>query len=81
VIDGGMTWLAIIAAINMAIGLYYYVRVIAQMYLHPTEYDFRLPPRTGWTIGYAACFAGTIVLGIWPRRIITFVDFARDLLR
>lgn len=30
--DGGMTWLAVIAAVNMAIGLFYYVRVIAEMY-------------------------------------------------
>lgn len=31
-IDGGMTWLAVVAAINMAIGFFYYVRVIAEMY-------------------------------------------------
>jgi NADH-quinone oxidoreductase subunit N len=81
IIDGGMTWLAIVAAVNMAVALYYYVRVIAQMYLIPAEHEFHLPPRIGWTASYIACLAGTIALGIWPWRFVTFADFARELLR
>ena len=34
-IGAGFGWLAVIAAINTAISLYYYVRVIAPMYLQP----------------------------------------------
>jgi NADH-quinone oxidoreductase subunit N len=81
VMDGGMAWLAIVAAANMAIALYYYVRVIAQMYLQPTIHDFALPTRMGWTVGYAACIAGTIALGVFPWRFVTFTDFATALLR
>ena len=36
-IDGGMTWLAVVAAVNMAVGLYYYVAVLAEMYLRRPE--------------------------------------------
>jgi NADH-quinone oxidoreductase subunit N len=80
-IDGGMAWLAIVAAANMAIALYYYVRVIAQMYLHPAEHDFALPQRAGWTASYALCVAGTLALGIFPWRFVALVDLARHWLQ
>lgn len=81
VIDSGMLWLAIVAAVNMAVGLYYYVRVIAQMYLHTAEHDFALPPRLGWQVSYVACVAGILVLGIWPWGIVSFVGHASEWLR
>ncbi|HET6906954.1 MAG TPA: NADH-quinone oxidoreductase subunit N [Rhodanobacteraceae bacterium] len=77
VIDGGMLWLAIIAAINMAIALYYYVHVIAQLYLHPPKHDFVLPQRVGWSAGYALCVAGTLGLGIFPWHFVALADLAR----
>lgn len=76
-IDGGMPWLAIVAAVNMAVALYYYVRVIAQLYLHPAEHNYALPPRAGWTAGYALCAAGTFAFGIFPWRFVALADLAR----
>lgn len=65
-IDGGIAWLAVVAAVNMAIALFYYAVIVAEMY-------FRKPKRTeavaagvgyAWAVGL--CTAGTIVLGVVP---------------
>lgn len=77
IVDGGMLWLAIAAAVNMAIALYYYMRVIAQLYLHPAQHDFALPPRAGWTAGYALCAAGVLALGIFPWQFVALAQLAR----
>ena len=53
--DGGMTWLAVIAAINMAIGLFYYVRVIAEMYFEAPLWGEPLIGGIGYATGLSAC--------------------------
>lgn len=65
-IDGGMTWLAAIGAVNMAVGLFYYMRVIAEMYF---ETPLRSEPVTGgvgYMVGLALSVAGTLMFGIAP---------------
>jgi NADH-quinone oxidoreductase subunit N len=80
-IEGGMTWLAIVAAGNMAIALYYYVCVLAHLYLHARHPGIGLPLRPGWTLAYAACAAGVVALGIWPGWLIDIVESTEELLR
>jgi NADH-quinone oxidoreductase subunit N len=65
-IGGGMTWLAIVAILNMVIGLYYYAMLAGRLY-------FEIPPSSasptldGFTaVAMAAATAGTLVLGVWP---------------
>jgi NADH-quinone oxidoreductase subunit N len=65
-IDGGMLWLAIIAAINMVLGLFYYIRVIGEMYWKPARHAFPLITGAGFTGAYAVLLFGTLALGIWP---------------
>ena len=66
VIGGGMTWLAIIAILNMVVGLYYYAMLAGRLY-------FEVPPSSaspsldGFTaIAMAAATGATLVLGVWP---------------
>ncbi|MEO8713524.1 MAG: NADH-quinone oxidoreductase subunit N [Acetobacteraceae bacterium] len=76
-IDGGMTWLAVIGAANMAIGLFYYVRIIAEMYF---EAPTRREPVTGglgYAAGLALCTAGTLVFGIVPSLGLSLSILAR----
>ena len=61
-IDGGMTWLAVIAALNMALALYYYVAIIAEMYLKQPSYQERLPGDAGYTLAAGLSLAGTFGL-------------------
>jgi NADH-quinone oxidoreductase subunit N len=65
-IDGNMLWLAIIGAINMVIGLFYYIRVIGEMYWRPAKHPFPLITGVGFTGAYAVLLFGTLALGIWP---------------
>jgi NADH-quinone oxidoreductase subunit N len=80
VIDGGMTWLAIAAAINMTVALYYYVRVIAETILHAPVHDFPLPHDTGYVVGAAVCTGGTLLFGLWPGPPLAVVEAIRRML-
>jgi NADH-quinone oxidoreductase subunit N len=74
-IDGGMAWLAVVGAINMTVGLYYYVRIIADMFMGPTSQKAQQPLRIRISAGYAAAAAiatvGTVALGIAPESVIS----------
>jgi NADH-quinone oxidoreductase subunit N len=65
--------LAIIGAINAAIGAYYYLRIVAAMYLRdpvkPLEPSFRLAP----SVVVAVCAFLTLLLGIYPTPVIHYV--------
>lgn len=64
-IDGGYTWLAIAAALNTVVSLFYYARVIAPMYFAPPEGD--APVTLGMASGTVAvlCAAALVGLGIF----------------
>lgn len=82
-IDGGMTWLAIIGVLNMTVALFYYVRVIAEMYTKPPvcEYPGRMQGQMGYTLTYGLCLLGTLVLGIVPGPLLDLVSRAGQMLR
>jgi len=60
-IDGGYAWLAVVAAVNTVMSLYYYLRVIAPMVLAPRDGDVH---RLGPLAGLAAAVAGLGVIGL-----------------
>lgn len=68
-------WLAIIAAVNAAIGAYYYLRVIGTMYLRtaikPLPGRLTLPN----ALALIGCVGLTIWLGCYPKPV---VEFARQ---
>ncbi|HJS87108.1 MAG TPA: NADH-quinone oxidoreductase subunit N [Acetobacteraceae bacterium] len=65
-IDGGMTWLAVIGAANMAVGLFYYVRIIAEMYFEAPSRREPVTGGLGYALGLVLSAAGTLVFGIIP---------------
>ena len=65
-IDGGFTWLAVLAAANMVIALWYYVRVIAEMFLFDSCAGALPDDGIGMRIALSACVIGTVLLGVWP---------------
>jgi len=74
-IDGGMAWLAVAGAINMAIGLYYYALVVADMFMEPasqaTQQSAPIPVGAGYAAAAAIATAGTLVLGIAPDSVLS----------
>ncbi len=73
-VDGGLGWLAVVMAVNVAIGLVYYLRVIAVL-LRPAE-DEQVP--TGSVarpvqIVLVLTLAAAVVLSVLPGLLVTAV--------
>lgn len=70
--DRMLTWLAIFAAVNAAVGVYYYLRVVVTMYLKASDEPPALVPpmpvNQPWPLKAAiyGCLFGTIVIGLFP---------------
>ncbi|MBC8287272.1 MAG: NADH-quinone oxidoreductase subunit N [Nitrospinae bacterium] len=73
-IQEGLLTLVIIAVLNSAISLYYYLKVIVFMYMKEQEAEFRisLTPMTLFVVLVGVI--GTINLGIFPNAIITLAS-------
>ncbi|MBF0277780.1 MAG: NADH-quinone oxidoreductase subunit N [SAR324 cluster bacterium] len=63
----GLHWLVAVAAVNSTVSLYYYLRIVRQMYIEPAEENaVRLPvsPVLASTVGLT--LLGTVLVGILP---------------
>jgi NADH-quinone oxidoreductase subunit N len=67
-------WLALILLINAAIGGWYYLRVIAKMYLYPSARP--ISRKTVWPglVALLLCAMATIGIGIYPRWVYDAVS-------
>lgn len=66
-IERGLFWLVVVAAINVTVSLYYYLQIIKEAYLTPSEdeSEMRVPPivtATAW-----AAVGLTLLAGFYPR--------------
>ncbi len=63
----GFNWLVAVAAINSTISLYYYLRIVRQMYIEPVyEGATRLPASAPVVATLAVLSLGVVLLGIVP---------------
>lgn len=63
----GYHWLVAVAAINSTVSLYYYLRIVRQMYIEAPEEGAKALPSSSsirWTIAVATI--ATVVLGVMP---------------
>jgi NADH-quinone oxidoreductase subunit N len=65
-------WLAIIGAVNAAIGAYYYLRIVAAMYLRTAIKPLAGHPGLSGILALAACAGVTIWLGCYPPQAMEF---------
>ncbi len=65
-IDGGLLWLAIIGAANMALAIFYYLAPVARIYLRPPAGEIRVPAAWEFTAAFILCLGGVFWLGIFP---------------
>lgn len=69
VIEGGYAWLAIAAAINTVVSLFYYARVLGPMYFESEGQP--LPLLEGWAgTAIAITTAVLVVIGIWAEPLL-----------
>ncbi len=67
-LSAGLVWLVIIAALNSAISVYYYARVIVAMYAQEeSAAPARIVARPGLILSVIAGVAGTILVGLYPQ--------------
>jgi NADH-quinone oxidoreductase subunit N len=78
-IRGHYTWLAVLAVINSAISLYYYLRVVVCMYLREPTTDEPYSTSPALTAALAVSAGMTILIGIWPERFLQLVSFSYSL--
>ena len=73
-VEGGYVLLTVIAVIMSAVSLYYYFRIVVQMYLQDGEEEGAEPAsllRDRWTeVMIAVCLVLTMVIGVWPAPVV-----------
>jgi NADH-quinone oxidoreductase subunit N len=61
-----LRWLALLGAINSAIGAYYYLRIVVIMYLRPARVPLDAQPAWPTMIAVAACALLSLLVGLYP---------------
>ena len=69
-LSSGLTWLAVVAVLNFALALYYYLLPIVEMYLRAPETVTRLPDRPEYLLALGASVFGTLFIGIFPSVVL-----------
>lgn len=78
---GWLVLLAIVAVVNSAISLYYYLRVIRAMYVEPGSEEARIEVGTGTTVAVVLCLAAVLLMGFWSQPFVeASMKAARSLL-
>jgi NADH-quinone oxidoreductase subunit N len=75
-IKANFAWLAVLAVLNTAISLYYYVRIVVQMYIKDpiSEERFSMSPALAAALGIAVLF--TLLIGVYPEHFISYARMA-----
>jgi len=78
--NGGLVWLAVVGAVNMTIALFYYVAVVAQLYMRaPGIGVWPAQAGAGYTMALAVCLAGTLLFGIFPELLLAVTAFLPEI--
>ncbi len=79
VIDAGYGWLAALAVANTVVSVFYYVRVLAPVYLDE-PLGAPLPRLGSWAVGSVAlATAAVVLLGVWANGLLAAAHAARIL--
>ncbi len=80
-LSDGLVWLVVIAAINFALALYYYLVPVVEMYLKEPEVKVSLPNRPSYVISLSLSVLGTLLIGIFPSLALGVTRYLAELLR
>ena len=79
-INSGWTWLAVVGAINAAISIFYYLRIVVVMVIEDPVEDATLVRSAPLTLTLAVAVVMTIVVGIWAQPFLLWASSASHLL-
>lgn len=75
VLKAGWGWVALVGVLTSAISLYYYFRVIVSMFLKPVpEVVLPMAKSRSLTVALTICLVGTLWLGLFPQRVLEWVN-------
>ena len=84
-VNGGMTWLAVVAVIFAAISAFYYLRIVMVMYMREPEGSIasqsRLETSPALSLVLACALAGVVLLGLFPNGLWSLATHAAPLLK
>jgi len=76
-VNEGFIWLIVIAVLNSLISVYYYLRVVVNMYMKPVEAEVEhLPVSYSARLGLILCVYAVIHIGILPSSFIRMAENA-----
>lgn len=78
--EGGLGWLAVVAAVNWVVALAYYLAPLVEAYLKEAEAPTILPTDPLRTLASGVATAGTLVLGIFPGWVLGLVGLSARML-
>ena len=73
-VDQQLLWLVCIAVINSVISLYYYLRVIREMYVTESDHTAKLPVPRLTTATASVLFLGMILVGVYPGPLLDAIS-------
>ncbi len=77
--QAGLVWLVAIGVANSVVSLYYYLRIVWQIYVAEGESaPLALPWRSGVAMG--VCISGVLILGVYPEPMLTAAAHAASAL-
>lgn len=79
-LGAGWTWLAIVMLVNVALSLFYYVRVLEPMYLRPSLAKPLAKEPWPLRIALLALATGTLISGVFPQAWVLFAIHASSFL-
>ncbi len=80
-IDRGYIWLVVIAVVNLTIALYYYVSVVAEIYLKQPANKIKPEKELFYMLSSSICLTGTIIFGIFPATALKIINLLTNYLQ
>jgi NADH-quinone oxidoreductase subunit N len=78
-IKGNYAWLAVLAVVNSAISLYYYLRVVVFMYVREPLTDEPYATSAPLQAALVVAAVMTIIIGLWPEQFLRLATFSYSL--
>lgn len=79
-VNSGWAWLAVVGAVNAAISIYYYLRVVVVMAMRDPVEDATLVRSMPLTLTLAVAVIMTVLVGIWASPFLQWIEGASRLL-
>jgi NADH-quinone oxidoreductase subunit N len=74
-VEGGLTWLAVVAVLFAAVSAYYYLRVVMVMYMREPQAERGAAPHLAvspaLTVVLVCTLAGVVLLGLFPNLLVS----------